>query len=421
MVISTKTMAKRILIADDSVTIQKAFAMTFAGADDVTLTSARSADEGLAIAQKVQPDLVIADGVMPGRSGYDLCAAIRADPGLRAVPVFILASSQQPYDESRGQKAGANGHLLKPWDTTAILDKLREALTGGVSMGAPAAPAGRPAASLPTAAMVEDDEYGEISIDERETDQQRARVPTPAPADVRARVATPPPPPPGRMASSPSIPIGVPGTMPPAPGSAAPTMRPSLIPGMRPGSIPPARPGTVPVRPTAASMPAAGPAPGAAPPRPAAPPVGRTMIGLPAANIPIPGVMRPTAPAAPAVAPAPAAAPMPPAAPARSPVTPMPPMTPVRSSVTPMPPVAPVRPPSAPVAPLAAHAPAAPMPPAAASAIIDQKMAAFAAKGPEYEVLAKLSREVIEQIVWEIVPELAEAIIRADLEKRGRL
>src|SRR6516165_4846538 len=109
--ISRNNMAKRILIADDSVTIQKAFAMTFAGAEDFTLASARSADEGLAIAQKTQPDLIIADAVMPGRSGYDLCASIRSDPGLRAVPVLILASTQQPYDEGRGQKAGASGHL----------------------------------------------------------------------------------------------------------------------------------------------------------------------------------------------------------------------------------------------------------------------------------------------------------------------
>ena len=48
-------MAKRILIADDSVTIQKAFAMTFAGADDVTVSGARSADEGLALAQRTHP------------------------------------------------------------------------------------------------------------------------------------------------------------------------------------------------------------------------------------------------------------------------------------------------------------------------------------------------------------------------------
>src|SRR5688572_31573362 len=99
-------MAKRILIADDSVTIQKAFAMTFAGADDVTVSGARSADEGLALAQRTHPDLIIADGVMPGRTGYDLCASIKADPALRAVPVYILASLQQPYDDARGQKAG---------------------------------------------------------------------------------------------------------------------------------------------------------------------------------------------------------------------------------------------------------------------------------------------------------------------------
>src|SRR3954469_13305044 len=164
-------MAKRILIADDSVTIQKAFAMTFAGADDVTVSGARSADEGLALAQRTHPDLIIADGVMPGRSGYDLCASIKGDPALKSVPVLILASSQQPYDDARGQKAGADGQLTKPWDTTAMMDKVRDLLGRGTgaAAGAPAPPPaasvpGRAAASLPTAA-IDDDEYGEISID----------------------------------------------------------------------------------------------------------------------------------------------------------------------------------------------------------------------------------------------------------------
>jgi len=64
------------------------------------------------------------------------------------------------------------------------------------------------------------------------------------------------------------------------------------------------------------------------------------------------------------------------------------------------------------------------MAPAHASAVssaIEQKLAAFAAKGPEYEAIAKLSREVIEQIAWEIVPDLAEAILRDHVEKRGRI
>jgi hypothetical protein len=73
--------------------------------------------------------------------------------------------------------------------------------------------------------------------------------------------------------------------------------------------------------------------------------------------------------------------------------------------------------PSAPE-PVAAR-PAAPVMPSAVSNLVDQKVAAIAARGPEYEALAKLSREVIEQIVWEIVPELAEAIIREHVAKRG--
>jgi hypothetical protein len=80
--------------------------------------------------------------------------------------------------------------------------------------------------------------------------------------------------------------------------------------------------------------------------------------------------------------------------------------------------VPPAPPPAAP--PPAVAPPPAPAPVVAAvSASVDQKLAAIAAKGPEYEAIAKLSREIIEQIVWEVVPELAEAIIREHVAKRG--
>src|SRR5215831_17117663 len=133
-------MAKRILIADDSLTIQRAFAMTF-GAEDVVLTSARSADEGLSVARQTRPDLVIADAVMPGRSGYELCAAIKADASLRGTPVYILASAQQPYDDAKGQQVGADGHLVKPWESSSFIEKVRDAIArgGGMAAHAPAA------------------------------------------------------------------------------------------------------------------------------------------------------------------------------------------------------------------------------------------------------------------------------------------
>ena len=140
---------------------------------------------------------------------------------------------------------------------------------------------------------------------------------------------------------------------------------------------------------------------GVVPPRPAAPPVGRTLVGLPAANAPLPGSIR-QAPMVPASMPAAAPAAMPATGPA---------------------PVA--RPPSGPSAPLAARpAPAPAYTPAVAAAVssaVDHHVAAVSARGPEYEAIAKLSREIIEQIVWEVVPELAEVIIREHVEKRGRL
>ena len=390
-------MAKRILIADDSVTIQKAFAMTFAGADDVTVSGARSADEGLALAQRTHPDLIIADGVMPGRSGYDLCASVKADPGLRSVPVLILASTQQPYDAGRGQKAGADGQLNKPWDTTAMMDKVREVLRGGAPAPAPAASApapapGRPAASLPTAA-IDDDEYGEISID-----TGRDSVPT-IPRVHAAPAAVPAPPPPAHAPASPPPSSG---------GSTSPGMRPSLIPGMRPGAMPPARPGTVPARPT-------GPVPTVTPPRPTAQPVGRTLMGVPAANIPIPGVMRPSMPSMPSMPSVPHA--MPPAAPPpRQPTGPAMPLDARTRIPTPPPRHRIPTPPPAPPPRQRLNSPAAQ---ATISSSVEQKLAAISAKGPEYEAIAKLSREIIEQVVWEVVPELAEAIIREHVKNKG--
>ena len=54
---------------------------------------------------------------------------------------------------------------------------------------------------------------------------------------------------------------------------------------------------------------------------------------------------------------------------------------------------------------------------AVVSSSVDQKVAALAARGPEYEAIAKLSREIIEQVVWEVVPELAEMIIRQEIDR----
>jgi hypothetical protein len=172
--------------------------------------------------------------------------------------------------------------------------------------------------------------------------------------------------------------------------------------------MPPARPGTAPVRPVAGA-----PLPASAPPRTAAQPVGRTLMGVPAANIPIPGVARPSMPSMPSVPPS-VHAPPPPAPPPRQPTGPAMPLD-TRARVATPPPM---RPRVATPPPVRPHI-SSPAAQASISASVEQKLAAISAKGPEYEAIAKLSREIIEQVVWEVVPELAEAIIREHVKNKG--
>src|SRR5262245_6870565 len=123
-------MGKRVLVADDSATIQKAFSMVLGGLQDtIALVPARSYDEALAAAQKARPDLIIADVGLGNRTGYDLCAAVKADGSLRGIPVYILASGQAPYDDARGRQVGADGHLLKPFESQSLIDRIHEALS----------------------------------------------------------------------------------------------------------------------------------------------------------------------------------------------------------------------------------------------------------------------------------------------------
>jgi len=138
--------AKNILYADDSATMQRIMSMTFA-AEDMKVTAVPSGDAALSKAKEIRPDLVIADVAMPGMSGYDLCKAIRTDAALSGIPVILLGGVSSPYDETKGNQCGATANFVKPFETQAMLDKAKEIIAAGpVSTGAAAAaPAPAPA------------------------------------------------------------------------------------------------------------------------------------------------------------------------------------------------------------------------------------------------------------------------------------
>ncbi len=120
-------MPKTLLLADDSVTIQKVVGITFAN-EDVELVTAPNGDDALRKAKELKPDLVMADIGMPGLDGYELCAAIRAEPELAKIPVLLLTGTFETYDEERADEVGASAYIAKPFEAQALIDQVNTLL-----------------------------------------------------------------------------------------------------------------------------------------------------------------------------------------------------------------------------------------------------------------------------------------------------
>lgn len=120
-------MSKRLLLADDSVTIQKVIEITFADKDYI-LDIAGNGDEALQMAVSEPPDLILADVFMPGKNGYELCEAVRADARLKNVPVLLLAGTFEPFDQEKALAVGANDWIAKPFSSQSLVDKVAELL-----------------------------------------------------------------------------------------------------------------------------------------------------------------------------------------------------------------------------------------------------------------------------------------------------
>ena len=139
-------MSKSILVADDSITIRKVVELTFAETG-IRVESVGSGREALDRIPVLRPDLVLADVVMPEPSGYDVCRAVKASE--RPVPVLLLAGTFEPFDPERARGVGADGHLIKPFESRTLVERV-EAL-----LAAPPSPVPAPVAEAPPAEELE--------------------------------------------------------------------------------------------------------------------------------------------------------------------------------------------------------------------------------------------------------------------------
>jgi CheY-like chemotaxis protein len=128
----------KLLLADDSVTIQRVIELTFAdeSVDVVAVGDGKAAIERLAADP---PDIVLADVGMPERDGYEVAEHIKGTPQLSHIPVLLLTGAFEPIDEARAKRIGCDGVLVKPFEPQMVISRVRELLQAPRPRKGPAA------------------------------------------------------------------------------------------------------------------------------------------------------------------------------------------------------------------------------------------------------------------------------------------
>lgn len=370
-------MPNTLFVVDDSATMRKVFELTFAG-EDVTIVTHDGADGVLAKLREVRPQAAIIDVALgAGSTGYDLVRSIRSEAGVGAIPIYLLYSEHSPLDEPSARSCGAVGAIVKPFESQVLIDKVRQALAVGAkgsvtaTTGNVTAPFGNPQA---TPAPI----GGMPPAPGRPA--EGAAFTAPRPGGVLSSTSS------GATVPKPSAPLAAPVARPVAPPVASTT--PGGFAGLAGRGVPP------PPLPTAQSRPLA------------APPLPATPVAAPAAPA---AVARPASTHAaiveddvqfevPAARPVAKPAEPEPVKPAAKPVEK--PAPSVHEKVT-----SPILEPAS--DPLTESV----------SRAVEQRVGGLGLTPAQVEAVTALTRDVVERVVWEVVPQLAEAMIREELKR----
>src|SRR5215831_12534700 len=121
-------MPKKILLADDSLTIQKVVELTFSDSE-YDLLCVSNGQRALDKAAEQSPDLILADAVMPEKNGYEVCEAIKSNPTTSRIPVILLSGTFEPFDRDRAERLGCDAIVSKPFDSQQLLRQVEALLS----------------------------------------------------------------------------------------------------------------------------------------------------------------------------------------------------------------------------------------------------------------------------------------------------
>ncbi|MGY1914355.1 response regulator transcription factor [Blastococcus sp. SYSU DS0973] len=120
----------RVVVADDEDDIRDLVTLAVRKAGCQVVTSAPDGTAALAAARAQLPDLAVLDVSMPGMTGLEICAALRADPATAAIRILLLSAGASPDEVARGLSAGADAYLAKPFTVAGLVHRVRELTVG---------------------------------------------------------------------------------------------------------------------------------------------------------------------------------------------------------------------------------------------------------------------------------------------------
>ncbi len=120
----------KLLLADDSITVQRIVELTFAG-QGVQVVTVGDGQQAIARLPHERPDIVIADIGMAKASGYEVAAFMKRQPQLAHIPVLLMAGAFETVDQARAEQVGADGIIVKPFEPYQVVARVRELLERG--------------------------------------------------------------------------------------------------------------------------------------------------------------------------------------------------------------------------------------------------------------------------------------------------
>ena len=120
-------MTKKILLIDDDPTLLK-LAQSVLSSNGFEVVAVNDAPNGLELAMKQKPDLIILDVMMPIINGFNICRMMKSEKALKHIPIILLTSRATQADQEIGTEVGADAHLAKPFKTEELLNKVKQLL-----------------------------------------------------------------------------------------------------------------------------------------------------------------------------------------------------------------------------------------------------------------------------------------------------